>query len=144
MRRTTVSIPEESEVAGSTIIALTELLQLDHETQFSCLWDDEDNDLVDIFSAAALRDAVLVCHRNKIPLRLRIEVDEEEGAPAAAHAQLLTSSDPQQQNLDLKAPEPSTDAHTCLLYTSDAADDLLCVDLGGRRIIKKKTNIHDT
>ena len=28
---------------------------------------------------------------------------------------------------------------TCLLYTSDAADDLLCVDLGGRRIMKKKT-----
>ena len=26
----------------------------------------------------------------------------------------------------------------CLLYTSDAADDLLCVDLGGRRIIKIK------
>ena len=26
----------------------------------------------------------------------------------------------------------------CLLYTSDAADDLLCVDLGGRRINKKK------
>src|SRR5450756_1204241 len=26
----------------------------------------------------------------------------------------------------------------CLLYTSDAADDLLCVDLGVRRIIKKK------
>ena len=26
----------------------------------------------------------------------------------------------------------------CLLYTSDAADDLLCVDLGGRRISKKK------
>src|SRR5450756_1470765 len=25
----------------------------------------------------------------------------------------------------------------CLLYTSDAADDLLCVDLGGRRIIEK-------
>ncbi len=24
------------------------------------------------------------------------------------------------------------------LYTSDAADDLRCVDLGGRRIIKKK------
>ena len=26
----------------------------------------------------------------------------------------------------------------CLLYTSDAADDLLCVDIGGRRINKKK------
>src|SRR5450756_3127136 len=31
-----------------------------------------------------------------------------------------------------------THCHICLLYTSDAADDLLCVDLGGRRIIKKK------
>ena len=30
--------------------------------------------------------------------------------------------------------------YTCLLYTSDAADDLLCVDLGGRRNIKKKNN----
>ena len=30
--------------------------------------------------------------------------------------------------------------HSCLLYTSDAADDLLCVDLGGRRLIKKKNN----
>ena len=27
--------------------------------------------------------------------------------------------------------------YTCLLYTSDAADDSLRVDLGGRRIIKK-------
>ena len=31
--------------------------------------------------------------------------------------------------------------HSCLLYTSDAADDLLCVDLGGRRIIKKKNKL---
>ena len=30
----------------------------------------------------------------------------------------------------------------CLLYTSDAADDLLCVDLGGRRIIKKKQQLN--
>src|SRR5680860_1879314 len=32
----------------------------------------------------------------------------------------------------------STKPRGCLLYTSDAADDLLCVDLGGRRIIKQK------
>ena len=32
--------------------------------------------------------------------------------------------------------------YACLLYTSDAADDLLCVDLGGRRIIKKKNITH--
>ena len=29
-------------------------------------------------------------------------------------------------------------AHVCLLYTSDAADERSSVDLGGRRIIKKK------
>ena len=29
----------------------------------------------------------------------------------------------------------------CLLYTSDAADEEDSVDLGGRRIIKKKTKI---
>ncbi|WP_460366157.1 hypothetical protein, partial [Staphylococcus aureus] len=28
-------------------------------------------------------------------------------------------------------------SYRCLLYTSDAADDSLRVDLGGRRIIKK-------
>ena len=27
---------------------------------------------------------------------------------------------------------------TCILYTSDAADNLLCVDFGCRRLIKKK------
>ena len=31
--------------------------------------------------------------------------------------------------------------HICLLYTSDAADERSSVDLGGRRIIKKKTQI---
>eukprot|EP00657_Telonema_sp_P-1_P000661 TRINITY_DN11288_c0_g1_i1.p1 TRINITY_DN11288_c0_g1~~TRINITY_DN11288_c0_g1_i1.p1 ORF type:complete len:121 (+),score=38.58 TRINITY_DN11288_c0_g1_i1:125-487(+) len=31
----------------------------------------------------------------------------------------------------------------CLLYTSDAADDLLCVDLGGRRSIKKKKHSNE-
>ena len=31
--------------------------------------------------------------------------------------------------------------NSCLLYTSDAADERSSVDLGGRRIIKKKKNI---
>ena len=30
----------------------------------------------------------------------------------------------------------------CLLYTSDAADERSSVDLGGRRIIKKKKTTH--
>ena len=32
----------------------------------------------------------------------------------------------------------------CLLYTSDAADERSSVDLGGRRIIKKKKDINKT
>ena len=32
----------------------------------------------------------------------------------------------------------------CLLYTSDAADERSSVDLGGRRIIKKKNNARVT
>ena len=32
------------------------------------------------------------------------------------------------------------DMQACLLYTSDAADERSSVDLGGRRIIKKKKN----
>ena len=39
-----------------------------------------------------------------------------------------------QTNLDILIIKLSS---ICLLYTSDAADDTPCVDLGGRRIIKK-------
>ena len=41
----------------------------------------------------------------------------------------------------LEALSISVEDADCLLYTSDAADDLLCVDLGGSRIIKKKKKI---
>ncbi len=37
----------------------------------------------------------------------------------------------------------TTDSPGCHVYTSDAADDLLRVDLGGRRIIKKKSEAAD-
>ena len=38
------------------------------------------------------------------------------------------------------ALQTSGDDSLCLLYTSDAADERSSVDLGGRRIIKKKNN----
>ena len=38
------------------------------------------------------------------------------------------------------AGEPQHGVGGCLLYTSDAADERSSVDLGGRRIIKKKNN----
>ena len=47
-------------------------------------------------------------------------------------------------NAKAKAQELGT---PCLLYTSDAADERSSVDLGGRRIIKKKTStrhVHST
>ena len=46
----------------------------------------------------------------------------------------------QQQDASQQAPMQRQGTKHCLLYTSDAADDLLCVDLGGRRIIKKQKN----
>ena len=36
--------------------------------------------------------------------------------------------------------QPWLCGRSCLLYTSDAADERSSVDLGGRRIIKKKNN----
>ena len=39
-----------------------------------------------------------------------------------------------------KTYEAIAKGEACLLYTSDAADERSSVDLGGRRIIKKKKN----
>ena len=38
------------------------------------------------------------------------------------------------------AAKVDAQVRNCLLYTSDAADERSSVDLGGRRIIKKKKN----
>ena len=49
--------------------------------------------------------------------------------------------------VDVGVARHEDDVHgvPCLLYTSDAADERSSVDLGGRRIIKKKTahELHD-
>ena len=42
---------------------------------------------------------------------------------------------------DAERPFSRDQRRCCLLYTSDAADERSSVDLGGRRIIKKKTTI---
>ena len=43
-----------------------------------------------------------------------------------------------QRTLHVAPDELEVVANPCLLYTSDAADERSSVDLGGRRIIKKK------
>ena len=51
----------------------------------------------------------------------------------------LTDYDnPWKEALERYFPEFMTFFLACLLYTSDAADERSSVDLGGRRIIKKK------
>src|SRR5680860_47257 len=61
-----------------------------------------------------------------------------EGAGDGGHTALmrakLDGNQLTEQEVLYKATPNTTKG--CLLYTSDAADDLLCVDLGGRRIIK--------
>ena len=65
------------------------------------------------------------------------QADESEARP------LDEAADSGTEDTDTVLDEDaSTDTESCLLYTSDAADDLLCVDLGGRRILKKKKLIH--
>ena len=48
---------------------------------------------------------------------------------------------PRDEYLDF--PLPVARGGNCLLYTSDAADERSSVDLGGRRIIKKKKKKRD-
>ena len=43
---------------------------------------------------------------------------------------------------EARAADIRAEGGACLLYTSDAADDLLCVDLGASRIIKKKEKLN--
>ena len=63
-----------------------------------------------------IRDSLRVGHRQPQPARLQRPQDRA------------------------RRPHPARrgDPGPCLLYTSDAADERSSVDLGGRRIIKKK------
>ena len=55
-----------------------------------------------------------------------------------ARGETTFKEDPQGKHQYLIANE--VQRAVCLLYTSDAADERSSVDLGGRRIIKKKKN----
>ena len=46
------------------------------------------------------------------------------------------------QSLQINCIGYEPEIYNCLLYTSDAADERSSVDLGGRRIIKKKKQRH--
>ena len=63
------------------------------------------------------------------------EQTTEQAQPAQEAAKQLETKAAAPELPEETAPVQEKD---CLLYTSDAADDLLCVDLGGCRNIKKK------
>ena len=50
----------------------------------------------------------------------------------------LTRAEVEQVNFSYMDINEALRRYPCLLYTSDAADERSSVDLGGRRIIKKK------
>ena len=63
-----------------------------------------------------------------------IRDSSETGEPAADDAELVAATLPDA----LACGQQFAATVTCLLYTSDAADERSSVDLGGRRIIKEK------
>src|SRR5659263_633841 len=71
------------------------------------------------------------CYKNHLNL-LNNRIRGQGRYLATTNARGTLPPCPKEQGIRYPCPQ------RCLLYTSDAADDLLCVDLGGRRIIKKK------
>src|SRR5450756_1150596 len=89
--------------------------------------------------------------RRRLPAARVVALDEGDAPPEAAAAELRAAGVevllgraavlPFAVDLLVKSPgvpnESPAVREACLLYTSDAADDLPCVDLGGRCIVDK-------
>src|SRR5680860_1885658 len=86
--------------------------------------------------AGVQRCSVTRCTTSSLPSGVSFALEWDMRASSSR----LVSRNP---NPNREALPLSTMSVGCLLYTSDAADDLLCVDLGGRRIIKKKKTIQN-
>eukprot|EP00658_Telonema_sp_P-2_P012729 TRINITY_DN14841_c0_g1_i1.p1 TRINITY_DN14841_c0_g1~~TRINITY_DN14841_c0_g1_i1.p1 ORF type:complete len:113 (-),score=48.80 TRINITY_DN14841_c0_g1_i1:109-447(-) len=91
--------------------------------QLVSLLDDalSPEDLDYLFNLRALPETVVVL-KHKLPKAVNIDATEEDEIA-------------EEEGDDDSVDEEDED---CLLYTSDAADEEDSVDLGGRRIIKKK------
>ena len=71
-----------------------------------------------------------------IPEGLKQSLKNEKNKNESSKLYALIVGINKYQNTNL----PTLKGCVCLLYTSDAADERSSVDLGGRRIIKKKKN----
>ena len=66
------------------------------------------------------------------------DVYKRQGETVVQEVVVTATPDPNAVVEEPVVEEPDMEPITCLLYTSDAADERSSVDLGGRRIIKKK------
>src|SRR5450756_3125775 len=83
--------------------------------------------------------AVKAWHKlGKVPREAVAEIEAKADFDVARVAEIEATTNHDVIAFLTNVAEYVGDSSNCLLYTSDAADDLLCVDLGGRRIIKKK------
>ena len=87
--------------------------------------DYEDDDYEDELEYVEVKDSSESLNNRK---KLYMENDY----PSQVDNQNSDNQIDEEKNIDFKQKRQS---NTCLLYTSDAADDLTRVDLGGRRII---------
>ena len=68
------------------------------------------------------------------------DVYKRQGARRLAAAKGTTRAEAETRARNKCGADCEPVVWACLLYTSDAADERSSVDLGGRRIIKKKNN----
>ena len=92
-------------------------------------------DLIDSEIREAGKETMISLYEKKgsFPGTLKIVAGEKSFLFITSDKYLKVDKERYEELVEMFGPD-------CLLYTSDAADDLLCVDLGGRRIIKKKKN----
>ena len=90
-----------------------------------------------------IRDSFEPFPADRIELALQVESDRMANClfdPAEAESErtVIISEREGSENSYAYLLSEEVQALACLLYTSDAADERSSVDLGGRRIIKKK------
>ena len=94
-----------------------------------------------------IRDRFLQYNNKKYPenydklcenyMREKLEIRRVEERKIAALRDVIGKDCSEERTVKINSIIKLYQGKICLLYTSDAADDMQCVDLGGRRIIKK-------
>eukprot|EP00825_Cyclidium_porcatum_P030334 TRINITY_DN32167_c0_g1_i1.p2 TRINITY_DN32167_c0_g1~~TRINITY_DN32167_c0_g1_i1.p2 ORF type:complete len:185 (-),score=51.64 TRINITY_DN32167_c0_g1_i1:12-566(-) len=128
--RAKTTIPKEStnkeiQFSDKVVMELNGLDQADNSHQSSHNSPEKDYD-----NATQDKDAL------QLKTKTSMELENNNNQESETKEKLETAK--KKPGRPKKRKNPFAIYEVCLLYTSDAADDMQCVDLGGRRIIKKK------